>query len=55
MFRITKASFLVLAVWLFVACSDDKLDTYFLFLGHEQRKSGNTVPITFKKDAELPE
>ncbi|ATL49407.1 hypothetical protein COR50_20730 [Chitinophaga caeni] len=34
---------------------DDRLDTYFLLLGHEQRKAGNTVPNLFKKYATIPE
>jgi RHS repeat-associated protein len=34
---------------------DDRLDTYFLLLGHQQRQAGNTVPNSFKKDATIPE
>jgi hypothetical protein len=34
---------------------DDRLDTYFILLGHQQRQAGNTVPNSFKKDATIPE
>jgi len=33
---------------------DDRLDTYFLFLGHEQRKAGKIIPNAFNKNATIP-
>jgi hypothetical protein len=34
---------------------DDRLDTYFLLLGHQQRQAGNTVPNSFNNNASIPE
>lgn len=34
---------------------DDRLDTYFLLLGHQQRAASNTVPNSFKNDSTIPE